>query len=153
MPEVSVAQRLRARPETVWVLVSDMESFPRFMSSVLSVKVLERGDGFTRSEWVCRLQGMRFRWVERDDFDATAGIIRYAQVEGDLKRFEGEWQLTPPPGTPSDETDVRLRTLFDFGLPMLSAMLDPVAKIALRKNVEAMLRGLEEEVARSSARV
>jgi ribosome-associated toxin RatA of RatAB toxin-antitoxin module len=119
------------------------------MASVESVKVLERpGPDETLSEWVCRLQGMRFRWTERDEFARTEGVIRYRQVAGDLRRFEGEWQLTPAPGTGAAETDVRLRTLFDFGLPMLSAMLDPVARIALRKNVEAMLRGLEREASR-----
>ena len=149
MPEVAVTVRLKATPEAVWDLLADMEAFPRFMASVESVKVLERpGPDETLSEWVCRLQGMRFRWTERDEFARTEGVIRYRQVAGDLRRFEGEWQLTPAPGTGAAETDVRLRTLFDFGLPMLSAMLDPVARIALRKNVEAMLRGLEREASR-----
>lgn len=153
MPEVVVTVRLRARPEAVWALISDMEAFPRFMASVDAVRVVERGEGWTRSQWACRLQGMRFRWTERDDFEPAQGIVRYAQVEGDLRRFEGEWQVTPAPGSAAavdaTETEVRLRTVFDFGLPMLSAMLDPVGRIALRKNVEAMLRGLEQEVARS----
>jgi coenzyme Q-binding protein COQ10 len=149
MPEVAVQVRLAATAEAVWALVSDMEAFPRFMSSVESVRVVERGDDWTVSEWVCRLQGMRFRWTERDEFAKDEGVVRYRQIQGDLARFEGEWQLTPPPGQGAAATDVRLRTLFDFGLPMLSAMLDPVAKIALRKNVESMLRGLEREAERT----
>jgi ribosome-associated toxin RatA of RatAB toxin-antitoxin module len=149
VPEVSVSARLRATPDAVWALVSDMEAFPRFMRSVESVRVVERpAPDATVSEWVCRLQGMRFRWTERDEFARAEGVIRYRLVAGDLSRFEGEWQLTPAPATGAEETEVRLRTLFDFGLPMLSAMLDPVARIALRKNVESMLRGLGEEVAR-----
>ena len=149
MPEVTVKARLAATPDAVWALISDMEAFPRFMSSVESLRVLERGEGWTVSEWVCRLQGMRFRWTERDEFARGEGVVRYRQIAGDLARFEGEWELAPRPGAAASETEVRLRTLFDFGLPMLSAMLDPVAKIALRKNVEAMLRGLEREVART----
>lgn len=152
MPEVAVSVHLAAPPERVWALVSDMEAFPRYMAPVESVRVLERGEGHTLSEWVARLQGMRFRWVERDDFHPALGRIDYRLVQGDLARFEGAWQLTPPPGAEGEAaaTDVRLTCAFDFGLPMLAAMLDPVGRVLLRRNVEAMLRGLEAEVARGS---
>lgn len=152
MPEVAVTQRLRADPSRVWRVLCDMEGFPRFMSSVERVTVVERGEGYTVSEWVCRLQGMKFRWTERDEFLPGRGRIDYRLVSGDLAQFEGAWQLDPIPAGAGDgeAVSVTLTTRFDFGLPMLSAMLDPVGKVMLRRNVEAMLRGLEGEMERDS---
>jgi coenzyme Q-binding protein COQ10 len=163
MPEVVVSARLATDPARVWALVSDMEAFPRFMPSVESLRILERGDGYTLTEWVCRLQGMRFRWTERDEFLPAEGRIVYRLVSGDLARFEGDWRLTPPPGATATDgagdgaegagaggpTELTLTTRFEFGLPMLAPMLDPVAKVMLRKNVEAMLAGLQQEAARN----
>jgi len=152
LPEVGVTARLAATPAHVWRILSDMEAFPRFMNSVEQVRVVERGDGYTVTEWVARLQGMRFRWTERDDFDPGAGTITYRQVAGDLRRFEGAWTVTPAPGdaeAADGRTTVTLNAIFDFGLPMLSAMLDPVGKVVLRRNVETMLKGLEDELGRT----
>lgn len=151
MPEVAVTAELHASPERVWQVLCDMEGFPRFMSSVESIRVTERGDGYTVSEWVCRLQGMKFRWTEHDRFLAAEGRIAYRLVSGDLARFEGAWQIAPPPGEAADRTLVTLTTQFDFGLPMLAAMLDPVGKVMLRRNVESMLRGLEAELGQTAS--
>lgn len=149
MPEVAVTAQLRAAPVRVWEVLCDMEGFPRFMSSVERVTVVERGDGYTVSEWVCKLQGMKFRWTERDEFLPAEGRIAYKLVSGDLARFEGAWEIKPGPGdADGGETAVTLTTVFDFGLPMLAAMLDPVGKVMLRRNVESMLRGLEAELSK-----
>lgn len=151
MPEVAVTAELHASPDRVWRVLCDMEGFPRFMSSVESVRVMERGEDFTVSQWVCRLQGMKFRWTERDEFQPAEGRIAYRLVSGDLAKFEGAWQMVPGPEGAGSHTSVTLTTLFDFGLPMLAAMLDPVGKVMLRRNVESMLRGLEAELAQTAS--
>lgn len=140
MPRVEVELWMKSPPEPIYRLLSDMERFPQFMRSVESLTVLERGEGYTVSEWVARLQGARFRWVERDQFEPDR--ITYKQQSGDLKQFEGAWELMPE----GEGTRVRLITEFEFGMPMLAALLNPVARVTLRDNAMAMLRAVREQV-------
>lgn len=142
MPHLEVAREVPGRASMVYDLLSNMERFPDFMENLESVRVVERGEGYTVSEWVARLQGARFRWTERDEF--LPGRIVYHQIKGDLKQFEGEWiveQVGP------DTTRVVLITDFEFGIPMLAALLNPVAKMALRENSKAMLKAIGEQLA------
>jgi coenzyme Q-binding protein COQ10 len=138
MPRVEVERVVPAPPDRVYAVLSDMERFPQFMKSVESLTVRERGDGYTVTEWVARLQGARFRWVERDEF--YPGRIVYNQIEGDLRVFRGEWRVEPAEGG----TRVVLVTEFEFGMPMLSQLLNPLARMAVRENAEAMLAAIAE---------
>jgi coenzyme Q-binding protein COQ10 len=138
MPVVEVRQVVAAPIDGVYQLVSDMASYPKFMDSVESIDILERGANYTLSQWVARLQGARFRWVEKDWFFPDTYRITYNQIEGDLKVFRGHWALRPV----ETGTEVELVTEFEFGLPMMAPLLNPVAKVALGSNARAMLRAI-----------
>ena len=144
MPTVTVAETVAAAGEPIYAVLNNMSAFPQFMKNVQSVTIIERGEGYTHSRWVVKLQGATFSWTERDDFFPDAGRIAYHQIEGDLKTFEGYWQLEPD----LDKTRVILETTFEFGMPMLAGLLNPVAKLALRENARAMIRAIGEQVAR-----
>ncbi|WP_018131013.1 type II toxin-antitoxin system RatA family toxin [Effusibacillus pohliae] len=140
MPSVEIRETIRGRADQVYELIKDMESYPQFMPSLNDVKVLERGDNWTITAWDSTLNGMSFRWRERDEFDEQRNRIRYCQIEGDLKKFEGEWIVEQD----GEQTRVTLTVDFEFGVPMLSALLNPVAKVKLRQNGEAMLQALKQ---------
>lgn len=139
MPSVEVTERMRGGRDRVYELIADMESYPRFMPSLNRVDVLERGEGWTVTSWDTQISGMNFRWQERDEFDPANYRITYRQTAGDLKRFEGEWLVQERDG----EVEVVFRVDFDFGVPMLSSLLNPVASLKLRQNGEAMLRAIK----------
>lgn len=142
MPIVEVSQVVQANLRDVYELVSDMAGYPKFMKSIISIDIRERGDGYTVSEWVAKLQGAKFRWVEKDLFHPEEWRITYDQVEGDLKVFRGYWALEEVPGG----TKVTLVTEFEFGVPMLSSLLNPVAKVAIRDNARTMVEGISKEL-------
>lgn len=140
MPLVEVRETIDGPPEEVYALVKDMEAYPRFMPALNEVRVLERGENWAITAWDTTLNGMSFKWRERDDFDETSFRIRYAQIDGDLKKFEGEWLVERAGG----RSCVTLKVDFEFGVPMLSALLNPVAKVKLRQNGESMLKAIKE---------
>ena len=141
MPEERLTRAIDASPTVIWNLLTHMEEFPRYMDAVDRVTVIEQGEGYTITDWVTRMEGHPFRWQERDEFHPDAGRIDYHLTQGDLRRFEGLWQLDPPVGR-TGPCEVTLTVRFEFGLPMLQAMLNPVAKIVLRRNMTSMLEGL-----------
>lgn len=143
MPEERLTKTIQAAPGVIWELLTHMEEFSKFMDAVDRITVVERGEGYTITDWVTRMQGHPFRWQERDCFDAAHMRIEYALTQGDLRRFEGFWQLEPATGD-APSCEVTLVTRFEFGLPMLQGMLNPVAKIVLRRNMVSMLDGLSK---------
>lgn len=142
MPTIQVSQVIPAKQNRVYQFLEQMEEFPRYMKNLETVRCLERGQGYTVTEWVARLRGSRFRWVERDTFDPVSYRIDFQQTEGDLKVFRGYWLLTKEDAA----TQVTLVTEFEFGMPMLASLLNPVAKIALRDNARGMVEAIASAV-------
>lgn len=138
MPKVTVTEVVPVPLDAIYRVLSDMQQFPRFMKNVDEIQILERGDSWTVSQWITRLQGAKFRWIERDTFFPEQGRITFVQTEGDLKTFQGEWRLTERP----EGTEVTLDTEFEFGIPMLASLLNPVAKLAIRENAREMVRAI-----------
>lgn len=149
MPLVTVSELAEADAQVVYARLSNMEAFPRFMKNVQTVRVRERGSGYTITEWTAILQGVTFRWVERDDWYPEQGRIAFRQLEGDLRRFEGYWEVRPGPrpGT----CQVTLTTEFEFGMPMLAPLLNPVARLALKENARDMVRAVAQAAGGESA--
>ncbi len=142
MPTVQVTEVVPASIDALYNILSDMAQFPRFMKNVEAVTIIERGDTYTHSAWVVKLQGATFKWTERDEFYPDSRRITYRQIQGDLKTFEGYWQLQSVSGG----TEVILETTFEFGIPMLSTLLNPVAKLALRENAKSMVQAIASQI-------
>lgn len=141
MPHVEVTRLVAAPIDTVYALCKDLPSFPKFMPNVERVDVLESGPGYSVTHWVAKLQGRTFRWTERDEHDDARRHMSYRQVSGDLKKFEGEWRFAEEDG----KTRVTMTCDFEFGIPVLAALLNPVAALAIRNNIEGMLEAIERE--------
>ncbi len=145
MPYVESSITVKAEPAVVYELAKDMETYPEFMKDVESITTLERTENGTVTKWITKLEGKVLKWTERDEFDDENHIIRYTQIEGDLKKFEGEWHFKPQNG----DTVVTLSVDFEFGIPMVAMLLHPIAKIKVRENCEMMLRGIKAKIENS----
>lgn len=144
VPYVLVEAVVDGPPERAYHLAQDMESYPKFMKDVISLKVLERDGCVQVSEWVGRLQGKPLRWTERDAFDDERHTITYHQIAGDLKKFEGQWRFEP---AGQGQTRISLSVDFDLGIPMISGLLDPVARLVVKRNCEDMLAAMQRQLA------
>lgn len=142
MPYVEVSKQMAASPNDVYQVAKDMEAYPNFMKSVVKITTLERGEGYTITKWDTRLQGRPVVWTERDDFNDEARRIDYKLVAGDLKRFEGAWTFDKV----GNGTLVKLAVDFELGIPMFASVLNPIAVLTVRNNLEAMLSGMKQQV-------
>ena len=147
MPRVEVETFVRGPAQAAYALVKDMEAYPRFMKAVTGLRVLHREGDTCLTEWSALFQGKRLRGKERDVFDEARFSMAYRQTEGDLKKFEGEWCCVPQDGG----TRITLSVDFDLGIPMLAGLLDPMAKLVVRRNCEAMLEAIRAQVESAGA--
>lgn len=142
MPYVEVALVIHCGREKIYPILKDMEKYPQFMSDLVSVEVLERRDNSTVTKWVSNVDGRIIKWTELDTFDDANMHISYKQIEGDLNKFEGEWILNTVP----EGTEIKLTVDFEFGIPMIAGLLNPILKKKVRANSENMLKAIKERM-------
>lgn len=142
MPYVEVTMPVRCEPAKLYPIIKDMEKYPDFMPDLVSVEVIDRQETSTVTKWVSNVDGRIIKWTEKDIFDDTNRHITYKQIEGDLKKMEGEWILTPI----SEGTEVKLTVDFEFGIPMIAGLLNPILKKKVRVNSENMLKAIKERM-------
>lgn len=122
MPYVESKTTIKGDGAKIYDIIKDMAAYPNFMHDLVSVEILERGENYTVSHWVSNVDGRKIVWTERDTFYPEELKITYAQTEGDLKKMEGSWLITPQ----ADGCEVTLAVDFEFGIPMIAGLLNPI---------------------------
>lgn len=142
MPYVEVTMPVLCEREKIYPILKDMEKYPEFMTDLVSVQVVERKENTTVSKWISNVDGKIIKWMELDTFDDSNLHISYKQIEGDLKKFSGEWILTPIQGG----TEIKLTVDFEFGVPMIAGLLNPILKKKVKDNSINMLKAVKERM-------
>jgi len=142
MPYVEATISVKCQRDKIYPILKDMEKYPAFMADLVSVEILERTATTTVSKWVSNVDGRVIKWTELDTFDDENMHISYNQIDGDLKKMAGEWILTPT----TEGTDIKLTVDFDFGIPMISGLLNPILKKKVRDNSMNMLKAVKEKM-------
>lgn len=142
MPQLEVTVEIHADPTQIYDLLKKMEEYPSFMEHLQTVKILEQGDGWTITKWQTCVVGQKWQWTELDQFDDQKLRIEYKQKSGDLKEFEGFWQVNRLP----QGSEVKLVTNFDLGVPVMAELLNPVLHQVLKSNCLSMLHALKDHL-------
>lgn len=142
MPYVESKIKIQGSGAKIYDIIKDMAAYPNFMKDLVSVEILERGENYTVSHWVSNVDGRKIVWTERDTFYPDELKITYAQTDGDLKKMEGQWTIVPQDGG----CEVTLAVDFEFGIPMIAGLLNPILKKKVRENSENMLTSIKEQI-------
>ena len=142
MPQVVSQLVMRGSKEKIYAVIKEMTAYPRFMPNLVSVEMLEQGENTDLTHWVSDVDGRLIVWTERDKFYPEEFRITYAQTEGDLKKMEGAWTLQDVP----EGVSVTLTVDFEFGIPMIAGMLNPLLKRKVRENCVNMLQAVQKQI-------
>ncbi len=139
MPHVVSRTTCAASAESVWERLKDIESYPSYMEVVRSVEVEnELADGRRQSSWSVLLKGSILEWREEEVIDESKRTMAFHQIDGDMEVFTGQWTVSSEP----DGTVITMEATFDIGIPLLAAMLNPVAEKALRDSCGEIARAV-----------
>jgi ribosome-associated toxin RatA of RatAB toxin-antitoxin module len=127
-------------PMELFPIVSDFEKYPEIMDAVKQVTILERGDGYSVSEWINEAAGRVIKWTEKDYIKPAENRIDFELIKGDLKTYNGFWHLA----SNGSATKVVVSINFEFGVPMLAPLLHPLLAKLLRENLRQMLEALKK---------
>ncbi|WP_055527620.1 type II toxin-antitoxin system RatA family toxin [Streptomyces graminilatus] len=140
MRQVSLEVLVRAEQATdVLLAVGRWERFPELAPHVESTIVhATHPDPDCSSSWELHFRSGLLRWTERDEFDLGALEIRFEQTDGDFDSFQGTWKLTQL----GADVAVSFTAEFDFGIPSLEGILDPIAERVIRETVAWSVTGM-----------
>ncbi|WP_338674561.1 SRPBCC family protein [Streptomyces sp. SCSIO 30461] len=127
---------------TAYGLVRDFGRYPELVDIVRKVAVHPADEtGAVVSDWEVDFRNGVLAWSEEDVFDDAAMAISFRQTSGDFESFDGQWAVVPE-GPDGAGCLVRFQAKFDFGLPSLSGIIDPVAERVLRETIATILATL-----------
>lgn len=92
------------------------------------------------SHWELYFRNGLLEWKERDVYDEESGTLHFEQIEGDFDEFHGKWQVI---ALSDDPADLRLKVVFsatfDFGVPSVADIVEPVAVQLLEDSIGRLL--------------
>jgi ribosome-associated toxin RatA of RatAB toxin-antitoxin module len=112
------------------------ERYPDLVDEVRSIVVHDNGAGGPlESDWEVYFRNGPLRWSEIDYFQPEQRRITFEQTAGDFQVFRGVWQVEPKAGG----CDVLFTVTFDFGIPSLTGVLEPIATKVLKEGIALVL--------------
>jgi ribosome-associated toxin RatA of RatAB toxin-antitoxin module len=125
--------------QTVYDSIARFDRFPELAPHVSSTTVHgASSDAEGSSSWELHFRSGLLRWREEDRFLREELEIRFEQEDGDFDTFEGKWALTQQ----GPDVVVHFEVDFDFGIPSLEGILDPIAERVIKETVAWAVTGL-----------
>lgn len=132
---------IAVEPAEAFERIKDFAKYPALAPIVRSVTV-HGGDGREEhSDWEVYFRNGILRWSESDTFDRAGLSIAFRQLDGDFAEFFGTWKVR---GDGADSL-IDFATEFDFGIPSLAGILDPVAERVFRETIGLVVTSLFDE--------
>ncbi|MFI5778081.1 type II toxin-antitoxin system RatA family toxin [Nocardia sp. NPDC051570] len=116
--------------------ITKFERYPELVAEVRSVVVHDTPGGAPMtSDWEVCFRNGPLRWSEVDYFQPEQRRIVFEQTTGDFDVFRGTWRVeSVGPGCA-----VHFEAAFDFGIPSLAGILEPVAEKVLKEGLALAL--------------
>lgn len=122
--------------QSMFELVNDIESYPRFMEGCVGAEVLSRTDQLIEARLHLAKAGIRQSFTTRNRLSSSS-VIDMELLEGPFERFEGRWSFEV---LRDDACKVSLRLAFRLS--------NSLASRAARQLFESVANGLVEAVCR-----
>jgi len=123
---------------SIYHLLCDFKKYPEHTHAVRTVDITTVDKDRIISSWEVNFHRGILRWTEEDRFNPAAYTIDFQQLTGDIDHFSGRWILRDD----EDACVILFVADLDLGIPSLNGMLEPIAELALRDNIHAILEGL-----------
>ena len=144
MPSVTAEITVDAPVKTVYDIARNIERFPEFMDDVVSVEILEQTPERQVSRWKTLIKEFHrnLNWVEVDYWDEETRTCRWELTEGDLKRYDGNWEFTETEG---GGTRAKVHIDYEIEVPLIGALLKKIVRAKMQANVDSMLAAIKRE--------
>lgn len=136
-----------SHPDAAYEAIARFEEYPKFVEDISSIKVW-RDDSVsalpdaTYSDWEVVFRNGPLRWTEVDYHKPGERQIAFEKHAGDFETFRGCWQITAT----EFGSQVSFEVTFDFGIPSLAGVLEPIAERVLKESILKIMLGTLSDV-------
>lgn len=120
-------------PRQVFDLVADIESYPKFLSHVVSARIRQRNNNILLVDQMVQLKVLRLPFTTRAVLDPPVGI-HVVCSDSMFGTFDEQWKFT---AGPHGGTHLQCRTNFQFRSGLLRMALDTVLGDVTRRTIKA----------------
>jgi ribosome-associated toxin RatA of RatAB toxin-antitoxin module len=113
MREIKHSALVAQPPRRLFDLINDIDSYPTFIPWCTRAKVLSRSDREIVATIGVQRGPLQSEFTTRNELEPDNRILMHL-VDGPFKMLEGEWLLTPIPGTEGAGCRVQLTMKFAF---------------------------------------
>jgi len=132
----------RVSADAAYDRIRHFERYPYLVDEVRSVVVhADDSSGPVASDWEVYFHNGPLRWSEVDYFQAQQRKIIFEQTTGDFDVFRGWWTVEPF----DTGCEVIFNTTFDFGIPSLAGIFEPIVTKVLKEAIAIVLYRLLED--------
>ncbi|MEO0406200.1 MAG: SRPBCC family protein [Cyanobacteria bacterium P01_A01_bin.135] len=130
-----------AARDAVWQVITDYESFPSFLPTVVDAQVIEDEGDRKLVEQVDERQVLFTKVTSRiqtENVETPPHKVTFELTQGDLNRFRGSWR-TVLASTESAQPTLLLQTVdAEAGAGPLEMAFDQLLKRSIRENLQAI---------------
>jgi len=141
---VELAAVIRNTPaETVFDRIVRFDRYPDLAPHLQSTTVHATvPEPVGSSSWELHFRSGLLRWTEEERFRKDELTVDFEQLSGDFDEFSGAWTLRAQ----GADTALHFQADFDFGIPSLEGILDPIAERVIKETVAWVVVGMFDEV-------
>jgi len=134
MREHTEERILPHRPEAIFDLVADVESYPEFLPWCTATRILERGENHMVAEMAVGYKSIRERYKSDVKLDRAAMTIEVTAIDGPFKHLSNHWCFE---NADSDHCKVHFHIEFEFGSWILQQIIGAFFEDVVAKMVSA----------------
>jgi uncharacterized membrane protein len=142
MPQTTISRDFGCTVDDLYEASRKVEALAGAMPSIKRVTLLEESENRAVSRWEGQIgiAGMTraLVWEEEDVWEAPQKTVRFRQIKGDLKVYEG-WVRIAPSG---NGARAEITVVYDLGIPFLTGLLVKVVDKIVRDNATHYLEAL-----------
>lgn len=139
---------VKAKRKKVYNIIKHIEEFPKFMSYVKKVKIVERQKDKYISNWQMTVESLPIKWQQEDIFDEEAKRLRFRMLKGDFGGYQGEWTLSDT----DDGTTLSFSCIFNWGMAILDKYVKSVLENKAHRYIHGMLLAVKKRAEERNVR-
>ena len=120
--------------EQMFILVNNVEDYPKFMNGCRKALILERGEDWMRAELQLGKLGISQSFITRNEF-CVPETIKLSLDNGPFKHFSGEWQFK---ALSNEACKVSFWLEFEFANPVLGLAAGRLFEQVASEQVDAV---------------
>ena len=128
--------------EEMFSLVTDIESYPKFLPWCDRAAVLERDEGGMKAQVGIAFSGIRQTFTTRNEH-VPGRQVRLHLVDGPFSRLEGDWKFIPLGTGDQRACKVELTLCYGFDNMALATLVGPVFDRIASSLVDAFVKRAE----------